>query len=262
MHPKVTALLAKIRAAGGVLLIEEDLPDLIELEALCRAEEEADRADAAALLERPVRVGTGLLLYRLSWGAIEWLRECAHPWFSGTSSEEPALIYAMAHSMGHPDAFSGPMRADRAAALRRIRAFAASIRHPWPHVMASADLLLPRPEPASDHSPDAAAPEKATAKSDVSVLARLAARFHLPEDAFLFGMSFDRLGVYIQELLDMDRAEVAMIAAMSGLALPPSSSTRAAKAFQAVAAKSRAIRERAIARAAAKPSSRPGEVQA
>lgn len=248
MHPKVTALLAKIRAAGGVLLIEEDLPDLIELDALCRAEEDADRSDSAALLERPVRVGSGLLLYRLSWGAIEWLRECAYPWFSGERDEEAALIYAMAHSMGHPEAFSGPMRADRAAALRRIRAFAASIRHPWPHVMACADLLLPRPDPSAAGPADAST-EKTPAKSDVSVVARLAARFHLPEDDFLFGMSFDRLGVYIQELLDMDRAEVAMIAAMSGRAIPPSPSSRAAKAFQAVAQKSRAIRERAISRA-------------
>lgn len=246
MKPRITQLIDYIRANGGIIDFAEDLDDFIALDRLLDAQEHADAVADVDLLQRPVAVGNALF-FRLSWGALEWLRECAGAWWGSDPTRYAlATIYAHAHA-NDPQAFGGRLAADPRHAARIIRAFARRMDAPIAAVEAALASMNKPDEPQDDDPPfDQDKPRRSISQSDI--LARLEREYSRPPEFFLFEISQEMLETHIQRMCTRETEEVNRLAAIHDCKLQANPDSPQAMAFRRVSLKIKQITSKCMAR--------------
>lgn len=204
MHRQTASAIAVLTREDCPIVLPDDLDNILAIEQAAKDYDDAERSVAADLLDRPRAIG-GTLLYRLSWAAVEWLRECAAPWWDGTELAPAAIVYAMANAR-KPDAFAGEMCAEKHTAARRVKKWMRAQSSSMAALTAAANELLPKPDA------DAAAdqPDDQPKTDNVAILARLSATYAMPPEQFLYQMSADALNVYIRNMLAIQRERYAL----------------------------------------------------
>ncbi len=252
-------------AAGAHIDPLEHFDDLAALDAAARAQERLPIDYEVGILGLPVLIGdpdgpagSCAALYRLSYGALRWIEECARLWFEGDPLYgNLAVAWAMAHARDS-QAFRG-QAADRRQARRTIAAWATSLNCSVEELVRATSHLLGPSTPVDALSGNR--PAQYPDPAERLMLARLVREFGQHEDYWLF---CDPSTMYaaLDYLRRQDEAEGRAIAKASGKSQPRDPDSPEVKAFAAWRQAARAFLGKFAPRAMANPdgsvSTRPG----
>jgi hypothetical protein len=225
LHPLVVKTIQRISVAGGKVDIVADWAALHDLQRLACLTTDPPEEQNLVFLDLPLSAGN-CALYRLSWGALDWLREYAFTWWEGTRMEDRALVWAHAHAR-QPEAFR--RCAEERAAFAEIRRWSRTLSAPIAQLVAAAQSLSV-----------SAPPEKGGGESVPAgaALNSLMESYHQPADYFVWGISSDALGSLLRNRSHSICQQEAALDRVSGRAPDPE-----APATKAVAAYQRAARD-------------------
>lgn len=139
MHPLVEKTVRRALDGGGVFDPLVDFDALQNLERLASAATEPPLEDHLVFLDLPLIAGN-VHLYRLSWGALDWVADCAATWYADDGRMyDRALAWAHAHARS-PGAFRrcSSQREATAEILKWSRAQSSS----WNAIMTGVDSLI------------------------------------------------------------------------------------------------------------------------
>jgi hypothetical protein len=223
LHPLVVKTLQRLLSAGGKVDIVADWAALQELQRLACLTTDPPEEKNLLFLDLPVVIGN-CSLYRLSWGALDWLREYAFVWWEGTRMEDRALVWAHAHAR-QPEAFQ--RCAEERAAFAEIRRWSRTLSAPVAQLVAGTQTLS-QSAPRSDGSGESV-PAGAAINS-------LMEAYHQPADYFVWGISSDALGALLRNRAHAVRRQESMLDGASGRAPDPDApDSKAAIAYQRAA---------------------------
>jgi hypothetical protein len=139
LHELTIKAIRRAQKQGGIVDPVEDWAAIAELDRLARAATELEPEDKLLFLDLPINVGE-IKLYRLSWGALEWISGCAAIWFK----DDPAMYdrcLAWAHNHARsPRAFR---RCSTAAITREeVSQWTRDLPASWQAIMDAVDSLL------------------------------------------------------------------------------------------------------------------------
>ena len=144
LHDLTIRAIRRAESQGGVIDLVEDFGAIAELDRLARAATAAPAEDKLVFLDLPLIVGN-VHLYRLSWGALDWVAECAWSWYS-----EDGCMYDRALAWAHVNARS-PRAFRRCSSMREASAeisrWAREQSVPWQMIMTGVDQLMAELKP-------------------------------------------------------------------------------------------------------------------
>lgn len=232
MHPLVEKTIKRALSGGGKIDVLADFDAIQELERLARAATEPPIEERLVFLDLPIRIGP-LQLYRLSWGALDWVADCAGSWWSEDGSMyDRALAWAHAHARS-PRAFRrcADLRTANAEILRWVREQSSS----WEAIMSGVDSLMTS---LRNRSRDKSSPGSSR-KGDATLFDTLINEYGKDLDYWIWEISAEALTLMIEaHRMKLEKREQSL-AAIVGKAPDPSSNLvrhtiafqRAAKAF-------------------------------
>jgi hypothetical protein len=191
LHELTIKAIRRAQAQGGIVDPVEDWTAIAELDRLARAATEMAPEDKLLFLDLPVTVGN-ISLYRLSWGASDWLTELAMDWFQ----EEPSMLdraVVFAHVFARdPSKFR--THSDITTARKGITQWSRECSASIESMVAAVDRL-------TLHVPSTKEPEKKIKESKTAsngpIFDRLMADYKQPIEYFLWEMSAESLSVLI-----------------------------------------------------------------
>jgi hypothetical protein len=250
MKPRIKQVIEQIQASGGIIDLAEDLDDFIVLDRLLDAQDDAASAEHIDLLQRPAAVGT-LLLHRLSWGAIEWLRTAAGPWWEHDPDMYAlAMIYAHTHA-NQPDAFDHRLTVDCRHARRTIKRFMRTVPESVEVLAAAIDRMNAHRTADQDATDQDTEPDTA---SQADILVRLVREYNRPPEFFLYEISQDILEIYIQRMCARESEELNRLAQLHDRQIQSDPDSPQAIAFRRVAQHIKHLTAKCIARKKEQPS--------
>jgi hypothetical protein len=191
LHELTIKAIRRAQAQGGIVDPVEDWSAIAGLDRLARAATEMEPEDKLLFLDLPVTVGN-ISLYRLSWGASDWLTELAMEWFQ----DEPSMLdraVVFAHVYSRDPSFLrtySDIGSARAEIMRWSRECSASIES----MVAAVDRLTLKVP--SDKEPQKKIKEAVTA-SNGPIFDRLMDDYKQPVEYFLWEISAESLSVLI-----------------------------------------------------------------
>ena len=232
LHDLVIKAIRRAQAQGGAVDPVADFGALVELDRLARSATEPPAEDRLVFLDLPLIVGE-VHLYRLSWGALDWVADCAGAWYA----DDPRM-YDRALAWAHVHARS-PRSFRRCAAVREASAeisrWAGNRSASWQAIMAGVDRLMSELTRSKEGSTE----KQDTGSGSGPVLESLMDAYKKPVDYYLWEISAEALSLIIKahryraERLNSELAASAGRApdADSALARNTIAFQRAAKAF-------------------------------
>lgn len=214
MHIYTQRLIKDAQSEGYQIDLLDDWDDIAELDRLAHAATNPGAQREAELLDRPAEVG-GALLYRLSWGGIEWVESTAD-WFHG---KEGDIAIAWAMSRGRdPEAFTGQMLTNRLAARKAVRNWARGLTCGYDSLRRVVLDLLP--SEMADEQPQETAKARqglAPVPSSDSVLMRLLAAFSGTDERYWLWLApFDRVVAGLNHIREQEVREAMRWRAAAG----------------------------------------------
>lgn len=205
LHPSAQGVLSRVLAAKEEFDWFAEFGAVAELDRLARAMDGRQGRELAEHLDTPIRVGN-VTFYRLSWAAADWYDDCALAWWR----DQPFLL---AKALGWAHAHARDPQAIREASASRTRAkvivlyWAAGVAAPFMAVDAAVRALLPQ---------TAARTGDRKSGDGRSLLAYLTTRTGLPQEHWLYKVSFDHVCDCLRELSESSLDDQAQVAAMLG----------------------------------------------
>lgn len=216
LHELTIKAIRRAQSQGGIVDPVEDYPAIAELDRLARAATEMVPEDRLLFLDLPLVVGNARL-YRLSWGASDWLTQRAMDWFRGDLTMlDRSIVWAHAH-VKTPDAFKRFSNEHDAHA--EIVAWSKDLTAPVEALMAATDQLCFKPKKS-----DKSAKSSTGIISNGPVLDRLMTEYHQKIDYFIWDISAEVLDVLLQA--NMLHEEISDRNQMMGAGLAPSTDSR------------------------------------
>jgi len=189
LHELTIKAIRRAQQQGGIVDPVEDWAAIAELDRLARAATELQPEDRLLFLNLPVTIGN-VSLYRLSWGASDWLTELAMVWFKDEPTMlDRAIAFAYVHSR-NPSIFH--RCSDSQTAKAEIIRWSCECSAPIEALLKAVDILT------SDSSEPVSEGSQNTFTSMGPVFDRLMKEYHLPIDYFLWEISAMALGVLIR----------------------------------------------------------------
>jgi hypothetical protein len=190
LHDLTIKAIRRAQSQGGIVDPVEDYSAITELDRLARASTEMVPEDRLLFLDLPVVVGN-VMLYRLSWGASDWLTQCAMEWFRDEPTMlDRSIVWAHVHSH-EPKAFD--VVANSISASKAIMEWSQGLTASFQSLMAAADQLCPNFVESDE-------PEKKKSGpiSNGPVLNRLMEDYKQKVEYFIWEISAEALAVLIR----------------------------------------------------------------
>lgn len=181
LHDLTIKAIRRAQAKGGTIDPVEDWLTISELDKLARAMTEVSCESRLLYLDLPIVI-SDIKLYRLSWGAMDWVTQCASLWFKDALSYDRALAWAHAHARS-PRAFLRCTNSRDAHA--EVSQWARGLSAPWQAIMIAVDELLS--EIVSSDQADKKS--KSARTSDGPVLESLMNEYGKPVEYWLWDLS-------------------------------------------------------------------------
>jgi hypothetical protein len=229
LHDLTIKAIRRAQSQGGVIDPVEDWAAISELDRLARAATEPPTEDKLLFLDLPVIVGN-LHLYRLSWGALDWVADCAGVWYANDGR-----MYDRALAWAHVNARS--KRAfHRCAAVREATAeisrWSRDQTASCTAIMLAVDVLMREFKKRGNEKSNAAT----ESRGDGPIFDFLKETYKQPIDYFLWEISAQELRAIIRAHFVKAEALKATLDSEAGRAPDPeSSTTRHTIAFQRAA---------------------------
>ena len=189
LHELTTKAIRRAQAQGAVIDAVEDWDAIAALDRLARSATEVSPEDRLLFLDLPAVVGD-VALYRLSWGASDWLTSLAMSWWElNPFLLNMAVVWAHAHARD-PEAFRRCAR--EAAAAREIMTWCAACPEPVFVLLEACDSLIHK------RSSDDGAKSSAAPVSNGPVLDHLMDEYKQPVDYFIWDLSEEALDKLIR----------------------------------------------------------------
>lgn len=229
LHELTISAIQRARQQGGIVDPVEDFAAIADLDRLARACSDMPAESRLLFLDLPVIVGD-VKLYRLSWGAIDWMVECAAVWFSDNGSlYDRAIAWAHAHARS-PGAFR--RCASRREAEAEIWRWSREISAPWQAVLAAVDELTSELSSKKDGTER----KDRTRTSDAPILESLIEQYGKTLDYWLWDISAAVFASLLKaHQIRIDRLESASSTAHGKAPDPESHYVRATISFQRAA---------------------------
>jgi hypothetical protein len=229
LHDLTIKAIRRAQSQGGVIDPVDDWAAISELDRLARAATEPPQEDKLVFLDLPLIVGN-VSLYRLSWGALDWVADCAGVWYA-----EDGRMYDRALAWAHVNARSP--RAFRRCAEKRIASaeisrWAREQTTPWQVITAGVDQLM------SDLSKnrDKKYEDSQARRGNGPVFDFLIEAYHQPIEYWIWGISINELHAIIKaHSMKTEEAHASLDAQTGRAPNPDSALTRNTIMFQRAA---------------------------
>jgi hypothetical protein len=228
LHELTIKAIRRAQSQGGIVDPVEDYAAIANLDKLARASTEMVPEDRLLFLDLPLVV-CNTRLYRLSWGASDWLTQLAMNWFrDDLSMLDRSVVWAHVHAR-MPEAFRRFSNARDAKA--EIETWSQELTAPFEALMAAADQLCPKPKESETRKQHDTGPI-----SNGPVLNRLMDDYKKPVDYFIWELSAEALEVILHaNVLQEEMSDRQQMAAAGLSPAPDSRITRAILKFQRAA---------------------------
>lgn len=190
LHELTIKAIRRAQKQGGIIDPIGDWDAIAALDALARATDEIAGESKLLFLNLPVTVGNAELR-RLSWGAMDWMTECAGPWFADDNGMyDRALAWAHANA-GNPGAFR--RHTERREAVATIKRWSRGLSAPWVSIMAAVDQLL-----SGLVQESSSGSKKESVSSDASLFESLLHEYGKPPEYWLWEISAEAFAMIIK----------------------------------------------------------------
>jgi hypothetical protein len=187
LHPKAERIVRRALSVGPVDPVT-DFAAIAELDRLAREQFEPRPEERLVFLDLPVIVAD-VHLYRLSWGALDWLCECGLPWFSKDQRFYARVeVWAFAHARS-PDVFRAASSPQAARAA--VTTWSRNVRAPFADLIRAADAMLGEPKGGGTSTADPNAPA-------APLLRELMGEYGHDLDYWIWGLSAEALKSIIE----------------------------------------------------------------
>lgn len=189
LHELTIKAIRRAQSQGGIVDPVEDYSSIAELDRLARTATEMVPEDRLLFLDLPLVVGN-TRLYRLSWGAADWLTKRAMEWFRDDMTMlDRAIVWAHANAR-NPDSFRRFSNAHDAQI--QIEAWSQDLNAPFEALIEASDQLCPKPKESD------AASKSTGVMSNGPVLDRLMDDYKQKIDYFIWEISEEALEVILR----------------------------------------------------------------
>jgi hypothetical protein len=199
LHELTIKAIRRAQSQGGIVDPVEDFPAIAELDRLARAGTEIAPEERLLFLDLPIVAGNASL-YRLSWGASDWVTQLAIPWFRDEPSMlDRAILWAHAHSR---DAQAFRRFSNSHDARLQIEEWSRGLTSSYEALLEAADQLCPKPRAGGKESAKTSGPI-----SNGPVIDRLMDSYKQQIDYFIWDISAEALEIVLAAGIQRDEKQ-------------------------------------------------------